>query len=179
MSSVYSVGDTVPLVLLLSDGAEDRYPRAEVFPTGASAPGWVLDLVHVSRGRYESAFVPTRSGTYVAVFTVYSDPGRTVEDVSYPREQEQITVTNDNLDGISEKLTRLLGLSHENAFIDNTIYDTSGQLVSARLRIFDSREHAAAATDGGNETDGLIAVYEVTSRYEDQGLMSTYRMVRV
>ena len=179
MSSVYSVGATVPLVLLLSDGATNRYPRVEVFPAGASAPGWVLDLTHVARGRYESSFVPSQSGTYVAVFTVYSDPSHTVEDVSYPREQEQIIVTNDNLDGISQKLIRLLGLSHENAFIDSTVYDASGQLVSARLRIFDSRDHAVAATDGGNETAGLIAVYEITSRYEDQGLMSTYRMVRV
>ena len=76
------------------------------------------------------------------------------------------------------QLTRVLGLEHENAFIDNTVNDDYGQLTSSRVRIFNSKANAEAATDGGSETTGLIATYTVTAVYEAVGRLKSYRMVK-
>jgi len=79
---------------------------------------------------------------------------------------------------IAVQITRVLGLEHENAFLDNTTYDSNGQLLALRLRIFDSKTNAEAAQDGGSETTGLIATYTVESEYESLGRMKFYRMVK-
>ena len=68
---------------------------------------------------------------------------------------------------------------HENAFIDNTTHDIDGQLIAARVRIFDSKANVELATDGGAETTGLIAVYEMSTVYESKGQMGNYRMKRI
>ncbi len=67
---------------------------------------------------------------------------------------------------IYELVRRALGLIHENIFIDDTVFDADGQLVSCRTRLFDSKDHCDAATDGGSETEGLLAVYTLTSVWE-------------
>ena len=78
-----------------------------------------------------------------------------------------------------ERLIRALGLAHENAFMDNTVYDSYGSLTSARLRIFDSKTNVEAATDGGSETTGLIETYEIEAVYESEGRVGTYRMKKL
>lgn len=75
--------------------------------------------------------------------------------------------------------SRLLGLSHENAFMDNIVNDESEipQLKEARLRCFDSAANAAAATAGGSETTGLVATYTIDAEYEGLNLpLTQYRM---
>lgn len=44
--------------------------------------------------------------------------------------------TSDNVKVIAEDQKRLLGLVHENIFIDNTEYDATGNLIAARVRIY-------------------------------------------
>ena len=78
---------------------------------------------------------------------------------------------------LTADITRLLGLSHENSFLDNTEYDINNQLVSGRLRIFNSKANAEAATDGGSETTGLVATYIIEAEYEALGKLKSYRMV--
>ena len=179
MSAVYSVGDTVPLAMLLEDGNESQFPQAEIYAAGGTTPLTTLDLVHKARGRYEANYLLDTAGVFTAVFITYADSGHTVENISYSREQEQLVVTQYGIDDLAIKLIRVLGLVHENAFIDNTVHDPFGQLVAARVRIFDSKEHCEAATDGGSETLGLIATYEIATTYESQGRMGTYRMKKV
>jgi hypothetical protein len=88
------------------------------------------------------------------------------------------TTAGGRLAAITTQLTRVLGLEHENAFIDNTIHDAFGQLTTSRIRIFDSKANANNATDGGAETTGLIATYTMTAVYEAAGRMKFYRMVK-
>lgn len=179
MSAVYSVGDIVPLALLLEDGNETQYPQAEVYAAGGTAPLATLDLVHKARGRYEANYTLTTAGVLTVVFITYADSGHTIENITYSREQEQLVITQYGLDDLAVQLIRVLGLVHENAFIDNTVHDAFGQLVAARVRIFDSKANAEAATDGGSETTGLVATYEISTVYESQGRMGSYRMVKV
>ena len=74
---------------------------------------------------------------------------------------------------------RLLGMVRENSFTDNTAFDGNNQLTACRLRVFDTKAHAEAATDGGSETLGLIATYAVTAEYEAVGKLKQHRMVLV
>jgi hypothetical protein len=88
----------------------------------------------------------------------------------------------DSLEAISDKmpdldvLKRLLGLSHENTVIDNTNHDADNQLLTARMRVYDSKTNADAATDGGSETTGLIATYMMTSDWDGVNRLGFFRM---
>lgn len=77
-----------------------------------------------------------------------------------------------------DDLKRLLGLSQENTFFDNTVFDVVGQVTSARIRIFDSKANCDLATDGGGETAGLIASYTITGLWGARGRMATYKQTR-
>lgn len=173
------VGSAVPIVMILEDGATNQYPQAEIYAAGGTVPLTVLDLVHKVKGRYEGSWTPSAVGVFTAQFFVYSDPGHAIENIVYVRAVEQVVVSESNADDLALMMVRILGLVHENVFIDNTIHDLNGQLVAARVRVFDSKANVEAATDGGSETTGLVATYEMSTIYESQGLMGSYRMKRI
>jgi hypothetical protein len=174
-----TVGNAIPIVMVLEDGNELVHPQARIYAQGATTPSVILDLVHKEFARYEADFTPVSVGTYSAVFVVYDDIGHTTESIVYTREAEQILVTQDGIDDLAGKLLRILGLVHENAFIDNTVHDAFGSLVAARVRIFDSKANVDAATDGGSETTGLVATYEIDASFEANCRLGTYRMKKV
>jgi len=173
------VGTPVPIVMILEDGNETQYPQALIYAAGGTSPIETLDLDHKALGRYEASFTPPTSDVFSAVFIVYADTGHTIENIVYVRAVEQIFASNETVDDLSALILRILGLVHENIFIDNTIHDVNGQLVAARVRIFDSQANCEAATDGGSETAGLTATYEMSTVYEGVGKMGTYRMKKV
>lgn len=74
---------------------------------------------------------------------------------------------------------RVLGLLNENAFTDNTAFDGNGQVTSMRVRLFNSKTNCDAASDGGNETTGLLHTYLVTAVYEGLNKLRTYKMTSV
>jgi len=178
MSLPAKVGVALPLVSILEDGNISQFPQAKVYAQGATTPIATIDLVHKVDGRYEADWTPASTGVFLAHFITYSDGAHTVENITYSREGEQIVVFSTNIDDLATAIVRLLGLSHENAFIDLTEFDPNGQLLSARLRIFDSKANAAAATDGGSETTGLIATYTMTAVYEGVGRLKSYRYIK-
>jgi hypothetical protein len=165
--------------MVLEDGDETQFPRAYIYVAGGTSPLVTLDLVHKHLGRYEANYTPASAGVYAATFIVYSDAGHTIESIRYSREAEQIFVSDNGMDDLATRLIRILGLVHENAFIDNTVFDAFSQLVAARVRIFNSAANCDLATDGGSEVTGLIATYEITSIYEVAGRMGTYKMKKV
>jgi hypothetical protein len=77
-------------------------------------------------------------------------------------------------------LQQLKGLANGNAVVDGgsgvttgPTYDSAGMMTAARLRVFDSAAHAAAATAGGNET-GCLATYTIAASGAN-GRMTLYR----
>ena len=76
------------------------------------------------------------------------------------------------------KIIRLLGLNHENAFIDNTDFDVMNQLIACRVRLYNSKTNAEAAQDGDNYVTGLVATYTVEAVHEGEGKLKTYRYVK-
>jgi len=110
-----------------------------------------------SSGEYKVSFTPDTIGVWsVQVFVNYNKDWWGAEYVA----------SAENLADIYAMVRRLLGLSHENIFIDETQYDADGQLVTARVRLFDSKTNCDAATDGGSETTGLIATYSLQTNWE-------------
>lgn len=171
-----TVGDAVTLVEAMPDGNTGVYPQAEVYAPGSAVPLVTIDLVHQSKGRYEGSWTPTSVGSYTALFIVYVDGARTVESIVYTREAEQIFVSANDVDDLASMLVRVLGLVHENVFIDNTTYDPNSMLLTARLRLFATKAEAQAATDGGSEP--ALQTYTVDATYEGPGRMRQYRMVK-
>lgn len=173
------LNDAAVLELILSDGEEDLYPRAFIYAAGATTPTTTVDLTHKVQGRYYATWTPSSTGVYTAVFILYADAGHTIESIMYGRSMEQIQVTQSVVDDLAAMLTRVLGLTHENVFIDNTVYAAS-VLTSARMRLFSSKASCEAATDGGTETGGLVATYEIDAETEaGSSDLKSYRMVKV
>jgi len=64
-----------------------------------------------------------------------------------------------------------LGLSHENAHVDNMTYDSQGRRTGARVRTYTD---AASVGTSSN----VLATYVVTASYDSQGRLSTYKVVK-
>lgn len=171
-------GEPLVLSLLLEGGEEDQYPQATLFtPSGTSV---VYDLSHVVMGRYEN-IVPASGvvlGTYRAIYRIYTDSGHTTLNPDYYQSEDEFDVSDTDLSSLADMLMRILGLTHENAYLDNAVYDECNQLLSCRLRCFNSKANANLATPGGAEVTGMVAMYNITSRYANPGQLSSYKMVK-
>jgi hypothetical protein len=67
-------------------------------------------------------------------------------------------------------LNRILGLSQENTYMDSLVYDGSGNLTSARIRVYSD---AASVASGSN----ITATYTMTGTYSGTNL-DTYKVVK-
>ena len=122
-----------------------------------------------SSGEYKISFTPDAEGVWsVNVFIDYNKDWWGAEYVA----------SAGDLADVYEMVRRLLGLSHENIFIDETEYDADGQLVTARVRLFDSKANCDAATDGGTETTGLIATYALQTDWEAVNEFKIFKQTR-
>jgi hypothetical protein len=179
-----TIGDAAPLTLVLEDGDTGYFPQVNIYQPSNATPISTINLPHTAEGMYEGSYTPSGVGILKAVYTIYEDASHTIPASKYSKELDQIVTSQpeNNVSIISEileKVTRILGMVQENVFIDNTVFDECSQLTGSRIRIFDSASTAGAATDGGTETNGLIATYQVMVEYEAPGKMKTYRVVRL
>ena len=67
---------------------------------------------------------------------------------------------------------RILGLVHENLFIDNTVYDGFQNLIAARLRIY------SVAGSVGTVND-VLATYEIDCNSDGQGKFIDWKHTRI
>ena len=179
--SVFSIalGNDITLSLLLEGGEIDQYPRATFYNAGGTSSEYTMS--HVAQGRYEytvPASVITVIGTYRSIYEVFTDASHTIENSDYWLSTDTFLISNSSITALTEMLTRLLGISHENAYLDRATYDECNQLQDARLRCFDSKAHVDAATPGGLETTGLVAMYSISADYTNPGQLLSYKMTR-
>jgi hypothetical protein len=73
---------------------------------------------------------------------------------------------------IYNHVRRALGLIHENFFIDQTVYNSDGNLISARVRTYDS-----SADVGTN--NGVLATYMITADPLDALRFNFWRQERI
>ena len=177
-----TIGDPAELALVLENGDETRYPQVNIYEPGNSTPVATLDLDHTAEGMYRNTWTPGSVGHYHCVYTVYDDVAHTIKNADFSRELDHILVQQDIaaiINDIHNKVIEILNLQENNVFIDLTEYDECCQVVTSRVRVFDSAANANMATDGGNETTGLVAMYQITVDYEGAAKMKTYKKVRL
>lgn len=179
-----TIGEPADLALVLENGDETKFPQVNIYEPSNATPIHTMDLDHAAEGMYrpDPAWTPGAVGHYHGIYTVYDDAARTVKSADFSKEMDHILVQLDlasMLQEIGDNVLELLGLREENIFMDLTKYDECCQLTSMRIRVFDTPAHADAATDGGSEVLGLIALYQITSNYEGAAKMLTYKKVRL
>jgi hypothetical protein len=79
---------------------------------------------------------------------------------------------NNNIVTISNDIKRLLGLTHENIFIDNPVYDGDGNLTSARVRIYSNPASVGTLVD-------VIGTYQISAPSTAPGQFTTWSQVRL
>lgn len=90
-----AIGDTVPVILLLSDGETGMYPQAEIYNDEGTYLT-TLDLSHDSNGVYvpSSVYVMPDEEFIRIVYIVYTDVGHTTESLLYLRDIDIFYLTN-------------------------------------------------------------------------------------
>ena len=175
MSRVVKTGEVVKDVFPVFD--EDGY-SLKSGETSFTTWLWKDSVVSViavtieeigSSGEYSTSFTPDEDGVWNLQILI--DYNKDVMSREY-------VATESDQAGVVEKINRILGLNHENIFIDNTEYDASTQLVLARVRLFDSKANCDAATDGGSETTGLLANYQLTTTWEGLNQFRVFKQTK-
>ena len=110
----------------------------------------------------QSDWINQEEGGYFVKWSI----SNTIED--YP----SISVEELNIESYNEKLDRLLGLLHENIFIDNAVYDKWDNLKSARVRIYSD----SVSVGTNNNT---IGTYEITADTIKAGKFTTWKQVKI
>jgi hypothetical protein len=89
--------------------------------------------------------------------------------------------TSTSLDDVKALVARALGMLHENGVLDRCQYHpTTNNLLSARLRIYDTAAGASAAKAAGDGVDyltGMIGQYSIVAEYSGDN-MTNYLVVR-
>jgi len=72
----------------------------------------------------------------------------------------------------NESIKRLLGLMHENIFIDNPVYDGDNNLINARVRIYSDAASVGTAVN-------VIGTYTITSVGSGAGTFTSWAQEKV
>lgn len=75
------------------------------------------------------------------------------------------------LSAVGALVLRVLGLTQENQYIDNTTFDADNHMLTARIRTYTD---AASVGTGVN----VLATYNVTATYDIDGNMTTFKVVK-
>jgi hypothetical protein len=157
--------EPVPLSILTSDGRTDLFGLATIYDA-AGVLVTAVNLDHTTDGLYVGIYTPSATGYYHVALDLCVDVGRTIA-AGYERAGEVLEVSD-----LKTNILRLLGISRENTYIDQTTYDSNNNLTSARVRSYDTA--ANAHTHGAT---GLLFQWTVVSVFDGE-TMSTYKMTR-
>lgn len=105
-------------------------------------------IVEIGNGNYKYLLTPNETGIWYVVL---------VHPTYFPwAKTDDIQVYQGDITDIYNGVIRTLGLVHHNFYIDNTSYDEFGNMVSGRVRIYDSSSNVGTDT-------GVIETYLITS----------------
>jgi hypothetical protein len=85
---------------------------------------------------------------------------------------DKIDIINNDLNSIENDVKRILGLVHENLYIDNTQYDDFNNLISGRLRIYSDSNSV-----GSNKN--IIATYEIECESDKPGTFINWKQIKI
>ena len=149
-------------------------------------------VVELSNGRYYFDWTFALSTSPDIVFQIDGGVSIPTEEVRYlngqisPRDRfidvPVSQVTTDigvTLTSMTAQLTRALGLMHENSVLDGTTFTVDNNLLTGRMRIYDSKANAdaAVAISPAVYNTGKIAEYAILATYVGTNLQ-TYKVSR-
>lgn len=117
-------------------------------------------VTELDYGEYASVFV------FKTIFTGFIRFKTTLSDSSEVVISEPITV----IDDFGADIKRLLGLHHENMYLDTPVYDVYNNLTSARMRIYSNADSVGTANN-------VIATYTITAVGTGVNKFSTFKQV--
>jgi len=123
-----------------------------------------VTITNVGNGHYVAWFVPNMIGTWMLTL---------VQWLYFPfGKSGDIQVYGSDFDTISSDLDKIMGLVHQNMYIDEPTYDNDGNLIGARVRIY--RDSASIGTNAN-----IIATYQITSNGIGPGKFSYWQQVEI
>lgn len=126
----------------------------------------IVGITELGDGHYRSEFIPDQTGTWYIVLR---------HDLYFPwGKSDDVLIYNNDFDKIASDLTKVLGLSQENYYLDNTVY-VSYQgiklLTDGRIRTYSNKDSIGTTND-------VIATYQVASTWNKDELQ-TYKVTKV
>lgn len=124
----------------------------------------LINITPLSNGHYRISFIPDKRGFWtISIFHKRYFPfGKS----------GSLKISNNTIDDIYLISERILGLNQENFFIDNPQYDENFNLTFSRVRTYKNKN------DVGTNSN-ILAEYEMTAEYDENGMMSEYKMVKI
>lgn len=150
----------------LVSGILDTEFTADLYdPKGDTSSGTV-NITELGNGHYRSDFTPDQTGTWYII--VYHDQ-------YFPwGKSDDVLVYNSDFDKIASDLTKVLGLSQENYYLDDTVYTSYRGvklLTDGRIRIYSNKDSIGTIND-------VIATYQIDSTWTNDELQ-TYKVTKV
>ena len=161
-----TLGEQTPIQVQVSTGQSDLFARAKIYDLTGSLVT-TLSLPHIDNGLYGTTLTFSIEGHYTAIYQLFLDAGFTSPS-TFDIEAEAIEANSDKTN-----ILRILGLTHDNVSIDSHTYDLQGNLLTSRIRHYDTKANADAAG-----TLGLLNTWQVTASYSSDRL-DTYKVVRI
>jgi len=133
-------------------------------PSGNEVGGSVsVSISELGNGHYRLTFTPNVVGMwYVSAYhTTYFPWGKT----------GSVQVFSNDFDTIETLVTRILGLTQEDFYVDNTTWDSHHNMLTSRIRIYSNPSSVGTGND-------VIATYLMDATYDTNGDMETYKVVK-
>ena len=158
---------TTKFITTLTQTTNGFWTRASLLFTSGNNKGQIRAIKSYSGGTKEVtiqtplSFQPIDGDFFIIIAArkfLTPDVLELVDAVFEEQINEHLTVGSFGytINEINNDLKRVLGLMHHNIFIDNPVYDSGNNLVSARVRIY------SAAGSVGTDSN-VIGAYEVTA----------------
>lgn len=169
--------DTSPDIIFQIDGGLS-IPTEEIrFQTGMVSPKdlFVDEPSSVSTTTISNGITSIKGGSNIDLTQVYTRlgaPAGASMSADIASIKGDSSTINTNTANLGTLLTRALGLMHENSVMDQTTFDPSNNLTSARLRLYNTKANAVAAG-----ATGLLYTYTITASYTGENVQ-TYTVVR-
>lgn len=156
----------VPLHAIAADGASGLYCSARIFDASGIQVA-LIPLAYASNGLYVGTYTPTHVGVYTVMYQLFKDAART-QPAGYDQEAETIDVNDDRVN-----VSRILGLMYENSVFDQQVYNAQNNVVSGRIRAYDSKQNAELAG-----LQGLLYTWSVNAVYNLNGQLTNFIIKR-
>jgi len=132
-------------------------------PVGSEVSGSVSGtIIELGSGNYKYVFTPNSEGTWYV---------NTTHPTYFPwGKSDDVQVFNGDLSTIYDAVSKTLGLSHHNMYIDDPTYDEYGNMILARVRTYSNPASVGTSND-------IIETYRITADGTECGKFNYWQQI--